>query len=74
MSAWEAKAEKDGLYAIAVAIKELAGAMRKLGLSDAATQMGAMELLAKEVKGVASALDDLSFNVGDLQVLVKKDE
>lgn len=37
-------------------IESLARAIRKLGLNDAGTPMGAIELLAKEVKGLAESV------------------
>lgn len=40
----------DGLFAIARALNDVAKALRELGVNDAATPMGAIEMLAKEVK------------------------
>ncbi len=40
----------DGLFAISRSLKEVAKSIDRLGLNDANTQMGAIELLAKEVK------------------------
>ena len=42
---------------IASALAHVAQALHWLGTADASTPMGAIELLAKEVKGVAESLD-----------------
>ena len=42
---------------IAEALLEVAAAIRSLGLNDAHTQMGAIELLSKEVRNVAEILN-----------------
>jgi hypothetical protein len=46
----------DALFAIAGAIQDLAASVNRLGLNDAATPMGAVEMLAEEVKGLAAAV------------------
>lgn len=61
---FEDRARKgDGAFAIALALLKLAEAqertaraLNKLGLAEAATPLGAMELLAKEVGGVREAI------------------
>ena len=40
----------DGLLAIAAAIGDLARAVNRLGTADAATPMGAIEILSMEIK------------------------
>lgn len=40
----------DEINEVAEAIKDVAVALRVLGLNDAATSMGALELLSKEIK------------------------
>jgi hypothetical protein len=54
----------DGLFAIARAIDRLASATWSLGTGNAATQMGAIEYLASELRGtgetVASALQAIA--------------
>lgn len=40
----------DGLFAIARALEHVAKAIERLGLNEAATPMGALELVAKEIK------------------------
>lgn len=64
-SAIEVLAGGDSLAAVAYAVLRLAeaqadvaAALRQLGLADAATPMGALEVLAKEVSGIASAIRD----------------
>jgi hypothetical protein len=47
----------DGLLAIARAIEKLAGAVERLGLNGASSSMGAIEVLAMEVKGLSAALE-----------------
>ena len=42
--------EGDGAYAIARALLDVATQLKYLGVGNAATQMGAIELLAMEVK------------------------
>lgn len=49
----------DGLFAIARALQGLTKAVYKLGLADAATGMGAFEVLSKEVKAMAEAIGSL---------------
>ena len=53
-----------GLALIAAALMEVAAAIHRLGLAEASTPMGAIEVLAKEVKesgeAIASALDDVA--------------
>lgn len=46
----------DGLFAIARALNDVAKSLRELGVNDAATPMGAVEMLAKEVKDGADRL------------------
>lgn len=46
----------DALYVIGRGIHRLATAVETLGVNDAATSMGAIEVLAKEVRAVAEAL------------------
>lgn len=48
---------ENGLYAIAEAVSELARAIDRLGTKDAATPMGAIELLASEVKRIADNME-----------------
>ena len=54
----------DGLFAIARALHHCARALEGLGLKDAATPMGALEVVALEVKtgfaGLAQAVDALA--------------
>lgn len=58
---WEKQAEAgDGQFAIACAIMHVARALDRLGTADAATPMGAIEFLAVEVKGVATAMEDMA--------------
>lgn len=40
----------DGLFAIARGLDRVATAIERLGVNDAATPMGAIELVAKEIK------------------------
>lgn len=54
------KAEADGAYAVAYGLLQVARALHKLGVADAATPMGAIEALSGEVKGVASAIQGLA--------------
>lgn len=63
----ERAAKGDGAYAIAHALLLLAKAqdrtathVRNLGLADAATPMGAMEVLSVEFKRIADALDRMA--------------
>jgi hypothetical protein len=53
----------DGLFAIARGLQAVAGAINKLGINDAATPMGAIETLAKEVRDgftiVCSAIEGI---------------
>jgi hypothetical protein len=55
--------KEEGLLAIAEAINNLAGAIDRLGTKGATTPMGAIEVLALEVKEgfslLASAVSDL---------------
>jgi hypothetical protein len=60
---FENKAKTDGSYAIAYAILQLAGAQDRaasalyaLGNGNASTHTGAIESLAHEIKGVATAI------------------
>jgi hypothetical protein len=46
----------DALYVIGRGIHRLATAVEKLGLNEANTSMGAVELLAKEVRGLGAAV------------------
>lgn len=46
----------DGLFAIARALQGVASALHKLGLADAATPRGAMEVLSGEIKLAADAI------------------
>lgn len=46
----------DGLFAISRAIEKLSRAVDRLGTNDAATQMGAIELLAKETRDGLTAI------------------
>ncbi|WP_148219197.1 hypothetical protein [Azospirillum sp. B510] len=62
-AAIEDRASRDGAFAVAYAITRLADAqletaqaLRKLGLNDATTRMGAVELLAREASRIADAL------------------
>jgi hypothetical protein len=54
----------DGLFAIARALDSVAQSITSLGLAEAMTPMGAIELLAKEVRdglgAVAAALDHVA--------------
>jgi len=63
------KAEKDGKYAIALALMDVAYQLKCLGVGNAATEQGALELLAMEVRdglaSVASSLDSLANAVND---------
>lgn len=52
----------DSKLVLAAAILDVAKAIHKLGTADAATPMGAIELLAKEVKGISSVLQDIHEN------------
>lgn len=54
------RAEDNGAYAIAYALLRVADQIRKLGLNDAATSMGAVELLASEVAKIGPALSHLA--------------
>lgn len=57
----------DALFAIANSIEKLASAVNRLGTNDAATNMGAIELLAMEVKNagesIAGAIENTSMNL-----------
>jgi hypothetical protein len=62
----------DGRYAIAYALLQLASAqehtaraLERLGTADAATPMGAIELLAGEVKQVSQAIASLADGLSD---------
>jgi hypothetical protein len=46
---WEERAKQDGTYAIAIALQEVASALRMLGTWNAATEMGAIEFLAVHI-------------------------
>ena len=58
----------DGLFAIARGLNKVAIALDRLGTNDAATPMGAIELLAKEVRdglsSVAGAIEENGFPQG----------
>ena len=64
------RAEDDGQYAIARALLDLATQLKYLGVGNAATQMGAIELLAMEVKEgtgrIAEALDQVASEIGGI--------
>jgi hypothetical protein len=49
MTEGEEKTIAQGLFAIAAALDRVAEALQRLGLNDASTPMGAMELLSKAV-------------------------
>lgn len=49
--------DENGHQAIAGAIRELARAIDRLGTNDASTPMGAIELLASEVKRIADNME-----------------
>lgn len=53
-------AQAYGTWRIATAIEQCARKLEKLGMGDAATPMGAIEMLAMEVKGVASVISDFT--------------
>lgn len=55
-SNFEAANVVDGLFAVARSINGLAKAVDRLGTNDVATNMGAIEILAKEVSGAGSAI------------------
>lgn len=69
---FEEKARKgDGAYAIAYALMDLsdsqeatAKALNRLGLGDASTRMGAIELLASEVKSASQSIAESLDGVG----------
>jgi hypothetical protein len=46
----------DGMFAIAQALEKVAGALDRLGTADAATPMGAIEMLACEVRDGLGAI------------------
>lgn len=46
----------DGLYAISRSIRELASSLDRLGVNNADTPMGALELLSLEVRNGATAI------------------
>lgn len=46
----------DGLFAIARGLESVAHAIESLGLNGADTRMGAIELLAKEIKGLGEVM------------------
>lgn len=60
----------DGLFAIARSIDGLAYQIKNLGTADAATPMGAIEILAKEVGRVAESLSSIesAINVGASEI------
>lgn len=45
---------------LAEAALEVARQLNKLGLNQASTDLGAIEVLAQEVRGVAAALDSIA--------------
>lgn len=47
----------DGLFAIARSLDKIGRGIERLGLADAFTSKGAIEVLAEEVKGVKEALE-----------------
>jgi HAMP domain-containing protein len=49
--------EENGHHAIADAVRELARAIDRLGTNNASTPMGAIELLASEVKRIADNME-----------------
>ncbi len=60
----EKKAETEGDFAIAYALlsvsqglSSIASSLNRLGLGNASTDMGAMELLASEVKRIAESVE-----------------
>lgn len=66
----EARASADGAFAIAFALlrmtdafKGIAGALHRLGTADAATPMGAIEVLSGEVGRVADAIQSVADNL-----------
>ena len=63
----EFEATVDGHIAIAIALMHVANAINRLGTNDAATQMGAIELLAGEVKSAAAALSSIDEAIRTLE-------
>ena len=55
---WEHEATHDGKYAIASALMAVAEAIHRLGTNNAATEMGAIEALSKELRDGFSVLAD----------------
>lgn len=62
----------DGAFAIAYALLELknaqvqtARALNKLGLADASTPFGAIEMLAKELKDTAQSISETGMAIAD---------
>lgn len=68
-SKWVDAAENgNGHYAIALALTDVASALRALGVNNAATQMGAIEYLATKVADVAAAITiDVAMAIQDLK-------
>jgi hypothetical protein len=54
----------DGLFAIAEGLNQISKAIHKLGLANADTPMGAIELLSSEISKVASSMGASSKPIG----------
>lgn len=55
----------DGLFAIARAIENLAGAVDRLGLNGVGDGKGAVEVLAMEVKGLTDVIEGGLYSLGE---------
>lgn len=72
MENFEEEAGSNAAYAIAYAIMQLASQQAEtarqinaLGLANAATPMGALEVISIEFKAMAAALQDIASAIGD---------
>ena len=65
--------DENNLHEVAVALNGVATAINKLGLADASTPMGAVELLSKEVnEGAESIASSISgFDLSDVAEAIK---
>jgi len=61
------RAEDNGAYAIAYALLRVADQLKWLGTGDAATTMGAIEMVGAELQGVGNALNAIAEAIGDQQ-------
>jgi hypothetical protein len=65
---WIDKADDgDGQYAIAIALCRVAAAIDRLGTANAATPMGALEMVAFELSKIGPALAAISDTIREME-------